>query len=214
MYRPNRIGPWPVFNSLSTAVLLSDNGRFTALQHVGISVRPTPVNVVVGDRNDALFAIRNFALSGSSNNCICPSILLRSNYDDVPSDGMMISLSASGSITFQSISRHLGLDLIFGVAGSSLIPSVGNEFTTGSGSYRRLPARKTLFECPADSVNCFECDVSWNGSIIAPGGHTNPFYFGFLIRNYHGSSVSGLDFEGTLSASVYRGDLDVFDPVR
>ena len=214
MYRPNRIGPWPIYNSLSGAVVLSDAIRFSALQHVGISVRPAPINVSVGDSNDGLFALRNATFGATANNCLCPCILLRSDYDDIPVDGMMVSVSGSCSVTFQASTRFLGVDLIFGVVGTSVIPSVGSSFSGGSSSYRRMPARKTLFECPDASTHCFECDVSWNGSIIVPGGHTNPFFLGFLVRNYSTVGINNSDIEGTLSASVYRGDLDVFDPVR
>ena len=214
MYRPNRIGPWPIYNSLSAARVMSSSSRFTASSGVGISVRPAPINVLVGDRNDGLFAFRALSLGNLSNNCVCPSIMLTSDYDDVPDDGLMVSLSGAVNVYHDTGNQSLSVDLVFGVLGSSVIPSFPRAVLAGSGSYRVMPANKYYFECPSGSFNCFHAGASWNGSIIVPGGHTNPFYFGALVRNYTSFSVTGIDIEGTLSASVYRGDLDVFDPVR
>ena len=214
MYRPNRIGPWPIYSSLSSARIMTASSRFTASSGVGISVRPAPINVLVSDRNDGLYAFRDISLGSPSNNCLCPAILLRSDYDDVPSDGMMVSISGCQLLSFESSGRTLDVQLIFGVLGSSTLPSFPSPIVVGSGSYRVLPSRSTVFECP-EGHNCYLSQVSWNGSIIVPGGHTNPFYVGFLTRNLlSGATNSTVNIEGTLSASVYRGDLDVFDPVR
>ena len=214
MYRPNRIGPWPVYSSLSAARLLTSVSRFTASSHVGISVRPAPINVLVGDKNDGLFAMRSLVLSAGSNNCTCPAVMLRSDYDDVPADGLMVSLSGNVSVFHDNGDKTLSIDLIFGLLGTSSIPNFPQPVISGSGSYRVLPSRKFYFECPANNSSCFNAGASWNGSIIVPGGHSNPFYFGVLLRNHSAATVAGLDVEGSLSASVYRGDLDVFDPIR
>ena len=211
MYRPNRIGPWPVYQSLSPPILMTSASRFASANFVGISLRPAPVNAAVGDHSDATFAYRNLTLTNLSANMVCPSILLRSDYDDIPLDGMMVSLSGSQTI-YYSNGPCVIIDMVFGVLGTSIIPTNRSAVTNGSASYRRLPMVSTIFEHP--DQNCFITQSSWNGSIIVPGGHTNPFFFGFLYRNVGSVNVSAINVEGTLSASVYRGDLDVFDPVR
>ena len=211
MYSPNRIGPWPVYRSFSPPVLMTSTSRFSSANVVGISIRPAPVIASVGDHADVTFAYRNLTLTNISANMVCPSILLRSDYDDVPDDGMMVSLSGSQTIYYAN-GPCLIVDMIFGVLGTSNIPTNRSAVITGSASFRRLPAVSTIFEHP--DQNCFITQSSWNGSIIVPGGHSNPFYFGFLCRNVGNVNIGSVNVEGTLSASVYRGDLDVFDPVR
>ena len=217
MYRPNRIGPWPVFNTLSNSFLHSATlSRFTAASLTGISVRPSLSNVAVSDRNDAAFSIRNMSLGASTNNMVCPSILLRSDYDDVPADGMMVSISGS-SLAFSGVSDDFHtVDMIFGLIGDNRSLVTSTALSVGSNSYRILPTRKSEVSCagPDGIDSCFMSSVSYNGSIIVPGGHSSPFYLGFLIRNVSGVNIQNLYVDGMLSGSVYRGDLDVFDPVR
>ena len=217
MYRPNRIGPWPVFNTLSNPFIHSSTlSRFTAGSLTGISIRPSLSNIVVSDRNDAAFSIRNMSLPGSTNNVVCPSILLRSDYDDVPVDGMMVSISGS-CLSFSGTNDDFHVvDMVFGLIGNNRSLVTSTALAVGSNSYRILPTHKSEVSCagPSSGDECFMSSVSYNGSIIVPGGHSSPFYLGFLIRNVSGSAVSNLYVDGMLSGSVYRGDLDVFDPVR
>ena len=217
MYRPNRIGPWPVFRSLDAPVVLSSTAsRFTATSLTGVSVRPSLLNIRVDDFNDGHFAIRNMSLPNVSNNMCCPSILLRSDYEDVPDDGMMVSLSGACSVFGATTDDYLVVDFVFGLIGNNRTLVQSTALTIGSTSYRILPSSKSQLVCPGTSTNddCFSASVSYNGSIIVPGGHTSPFYFGFLMRNTAGITISNLYCDGMLSGSVYRGDLDVFDPVR
>ena len=214
MYRPNRIGPWPIFDSLSFPVVHSSTtSRFTAASFTGISIRPSLCNVAVSDRNDSAFALRNVSLGASSNNVICPSILLRSDYDDVPADGMMVSLSGSCLAVSSSSDDFFAVDMVFGLIGVNRSLVSLTALLVGSNSYRILPTRKSEVSCDQPDV-CFMSSVSYNGSIIVPGGHESPFYLGFLIRNTSGRSINNIYVDGMLSGSVYRGDLDVFDPVR
>ena len=217
MYRPNRIGPWPVFNTLSNSFVHSSTlSRFTASSLVGISVRPSLSNITVSDRNDAAFSIRNMSLGPTSNNMVCPSILLRSDYDDVPADGMMVSVSGSCMSFSASSDDFYVVDMVFGLIGDNRSLQTSTALAVGSNSYRILPTHKSEVSCagPDSSDSCFMSSVSYNGSIIVPGGHSSPFYLGFLIRNVSGGSLNNLYVDGMLSGSVYRGDLDVFDPVR
>ena len=156
--------------------------RFTANSFVGISVRPSLSNVSVADRNDTAFAFRNLSLESSVNNCVCPAILLRSDYDDVPADGMMISLAGSCLAFSSSADDFFCVDMIFGVIGNNRSLVASTALSVGSNSYRILPTVKSEVTCdgPVSVDDCYMSSVSYNGSIIVPGGHSSPFYLGFF----------------------------------
>lgn len=207
MYRPNRIGPWPLVDIDAAIVTVAD----TTLEAGLLTIASPPEIYVNGATVNTQSRADNFLVSGSLGITTGTGIGLGVQVDGSPLvDVRDYQVSVSGCCKFHSSQLYGGAQFVFGRADAVASGIIG--------------VTPPVFLAPDVIINpgiasAFQV-IGINKSFIVgdflPSGSegSNPLVFGVWLMNGGASTSEFTHVRASLSIDRYVSDIPTFDPNR
>ncbi len=208
MYRPNRIGPWPLIDLDRDTTILAGSDLVTASESLakpGCRVQDTTVN-----ESFRSWTV-NFRVAGTLPTLAGCAV------------GVQIAGLAFANSLNSIVSYGGGCNLFAAGAGIQIIPIIGRAETDGGPGTDFIcdPWAQVPYEAVSnDAAGGFAHQVTANGTVIeGPFNNTTAtkvgsMFFGFWICNLTGSGIVITETQVSCSIHRYLHDIDTFDPNR
>lgn len=213
MYRPNRVGPWPLVHVDQT---VSNTGALPAGNtHFETEFEPSLPDSVIrsASASEYFFGLTNAAVPalesvsiGVAVNGAHPLSELEGNAGD---PGYLLSVSGSCKVRIPA-STQIGIEAVIGRATAATLTSFGSG-NNPCASHFVIPCAIAQGDGFSQAwVNTTVVMGNYNGAITVT---SNPLIFGFRMTNYTGANAQWRWFGG-MSVHKYIQDLNTFDPTR
>ena len=212
MYRPNRIGPWPLAAIDSGEV---DFGILAAASAEG-TFEPYVPDAVIRDKTASRqFTARTVATMGVGTRTSVGVAVNGANpvVDDglAMSTGFLVCVSGHMNYEVQAGSGPVHVFAAVGRSDDATLDAFGTD-DNPCANYWYCPAH--VFNIDADhggiSLNTAIAVGNWDGAVTPS---SNPLIFGFGVVNRSAGNMQ-VRMYGSMHVHKYSSDLDLFDPTR